>query len=226
MKASVCQHQSLDVFAHNKLSSLLDTGKPLEQILAKSVSAHVQRQTSLSFICSPVEKYVDGKGVSSLLQATYVLAFRALRMLINFREGVGLRSMAELPDHMANYELCMSDSSTSAPFCAAHGGTLWEYMSRPGNEATQTAFSAAMVVYERTFPPNLILQGTAFAVGIPNEALTCLSQGSRGKHLKLVASSWTLVEASAQRLDPFCLSIQNFASSWRTCRLPFRTPVK
>jgi hypothetical protein len=80
------------------------------------------------------------------------------------RRGRGddyLRSSAEIPQHMADLDLCMPEDPRSAPLSRAFGvdGTFWDYLAAPGNESRQAAFTAGMVTYDRTFPPDLILDG-------------------------------------------------------------------
>jgi hypothetical protein len=77
-----------------------------------------------------------------------------------------LKSSTELPNHMADLDWSMSDDPKSAPFFRAIGfeGTFWDYLAAPGNEARQAGFNAGMTAFERTFPPDLILEGKFLGV--------------------------------------------------------------
>ena len=63
---------SPDVFANNRLSSGLDTGKSVEELLARlvlSLSVHINMLRDVS----PESKYIGTSGVPSLIEHTYEL---------------------------------------------------------------------------------------------------------------------------------------------------------
>jgi hypothetical protein len=55
-----------DVFANNRLSSALDTGKSVEEILARLASSRVIHGNELT-MCSPEVKHIGTLGISSFL---------------------------------------------------------------------------------------------------------------------------------------------------------------
>jgi hypothetical protein len=73
-----------------------------------------------------------------------------------------LKAAAFLPDMMGDPEWSMLDDAKRAPLSRAFGmhGTLWDLLGAPGNEAKQAYFNAAMVGFERLWPPDLIIRGT------------------------------------------------------------------
>jgi len=63
---------SPDVFANNRLSSVLDTGKSVEELLAKLVSFLLIFNDELR-IASPESKHIGTFGLTSMLEHKYEL---------------------------------------------------------------------------------------------------------------------------------------------------------
>jgi hypothetical protein len=61
---------SPDVFANNRLSSVLDTGKSVEELLARLVLSLLIHINELSIV-SPESKYIGTSGITSLIEHTY-----------------------------------------------------------------------------------------------------------------------------------------------------------
>ena len=61
---------SPDVFANNRLSSALDTGKSVEELLARSVLSLLIHENELSIV-SPDSKHIGTSGIPSLIEHTY-----------------------------------------------------------------------------------------------------------------------------------------------------------
>ena len=62
---------SPDVFANNRLSSVLDTGKPVEELLTKSVSSLLTYRDELRVVVSPESKHIRTAGITSILEHRY-----------------------------------------------------------------------------------------------------------------------------------------------------------
>ena len=63
---------SPDVFANNRLSSVLDTGKPVEELLAKLVLSLLICSNELRIV-SPESKHIGTLGITSILEHVYEL---------------------------------------------------------------------------------------------------------------------------------------------------------
>jgi hypothetical protein len=62
-----------DVFANNRLSSVLDTGKSVEELLARLAGSSMVRVNLLT-IASPESKHVGTHGMASLIELAYELS--------------------------------------------------------------------------------------------------------------------------------------------------------
>jgi hypothetical protein len=63
---------SPDVFANNRLSSVLDTGKSVEELLAKFVPSLLTYNHGLRIV-SPESKHIGTPGMTSILEHQYEL---------------------------------------------------------------------------------------------------------------------------------------------------------
>ena len=63
---------SPDVFANNRLSSVLDTRKPVEELLAKLVPSLLAYDDELRII-SPEAKHIGTPGITSIIEHGYEL---------------------------------------------------------------------------------------------------------------------------------------------------------
>jgi hypothetical protein len=66
---------SPDVFANNRLSSVLDTGKSVEELLAKLVPSPLIFNDELRIV-SPESKHTGTLGMTSILEHKYELLIR------------------------------------------------------------------------------------------------------------------------------------------------------
>jgi hypothetical protein len=66
---------SPDVFANNRLSSVLDTGKSVEELLAKLVPSFLIFSDALRIV-SPESKHTGTLGMTSILEHKYELLIR------------------------------------------------------------------------------------------------------------------------------------------------------
>jgi len=66
---------SPDVFANNRLSSVLDTGKSVEELLAKLVPSLLIFNDELRIV-SPESKHTGTLGITSLFEQVYELLIR------------------------------------------------------------------------------------------------------------------------------------------------------
>jgi hypothetical protein len=66
---------SPDVFANNRLSSVLDTGKSVEELLAKLVPSLLIFNDELRIV-SPESKHTGTLGITSILEHKYELLIR------------------------------------------------------------------------------------------------------------------------------------------------------
>ena len=64
-----------DVFANNRLSSILDTGKSIEELLQRLVSSRAINSNMLTIV-SPEAKHIGTVGITSLIDHVYAAARR------------------------------------------------------------------------------------------------------------------------------------------------------
>lgn len=61
---------SPDVFANNRLSSVLDTGKSVEELLARLVLSILTHNSELRIV-RPESKYIGTSGITSFIEHVY-----------------------------------------------------------------------------------------------------------------------------------------------------------
>ena len=71
---------SPDVFANNRLSSVLDTGKSIEELLQRLVSSRTINSNMLTIV-SPEAKHAGTVGITSLIGHVYAAAHRTLHRI-------------------------------------------------------------------------------------------------------------------------------------------------
>ena len=86
---------SPDVFANNRLSSVLDTGKPVEELLAKWVPSLLTYNDELR-IFSPESKHIGTPGITSFIEHRYKLLVGLLQFYILMR-SIALMRASRLP---------------------------------------------------------------------------------------------------------------------------------
>ena len=153
-----------DVFANNRLSSALDTGKPVEELLARSVASNMIHSTGLTII-SPESKHIETLGITSLIEHVYGLRtklskrFQILMCLYSLDEG--FKSSGYLTETLLDPELGHAFKSNETAFNKAYNvkEDLWTWYEAPGNRLKLTRFGAAMKGVKNMLSPEAILEG-------------------------------------------------------------------
>lgn len=84
---------SPDVFANNRLSSVLDTGKPVEELLAKLVPSLFKLTYCGELrIFSPESKHIGTPGITSFIEHRYKLLVGLLQFYILTRSIASMRA--------------------------------------------------------------------------------------------------------------------------------------
>ncbi|KAL1658046.1 S-adenosyl-L-methionine-dependent methyltransferase [Schizophyllum commune] len=150
-----------NVFAHNRLSSVYDTGKSVEEILKKYVSCHKYRRRE-------PECYTPA--LSSAIRAPPpAFATYPCRSTDEV-----YKSAAHLYDALKDKEYGFSDASDKTVFSYVFKSRdIWEWFEQPGNERHLASFAAAM-------------KGGSISAQNPDNILKTLDWASLPKGAKVV----------------------------------------
>ena len=154
---------SPDVFANNRLSSALDSGKSVEELLARSVPSLLIDNNKLK-IGSPESKHIGTFGIPSLIGHTYGLLTSRFQILMSFYSlDEGFKSSSYLTETLLDPELGHAYESNKAAFNKAHNVEegMWSWFERPDNRLRLARFGAAMSGLKNAIPANAILDGSA-----------------------------------------------------------------
>ena len=156
---------SPDVFANNRLSSVLDTGKSVEELLAKSVLGLFTHDNELRTV-SPESKHIGTLGITSILGHLYdiLIGFSySIDILICFyRLDEGFKSSSYLTETLLDHELGHAYESNKSAFNKAHNvkEDMWTWLERPDNSLRLVQLGAGMTSLKSTSATNSILEGT------------------------------------------------------------------
>jgi hypothetical protein len=156
---------SPDVFANNRLSSVLDTGKSLEELLAKLVLGLFTQNNEL-IIVSPESKHIGTLGVTSILGHLYDiligLSYSIYILICFYRLDEGFKSSSYLTETLLDPELGHAYESNKTAFNKAHNVNedMWTWLERPDNSLRLVRLGAGMTSLKNTSPANSILEGS------------------------------------------------------------------
>ncbi|KAJ3787451.1 O-methyltransferase-domain-containing protein [Lentinula aff. detonsa] len=141
-----------DVYANNRLSSVWDTEKSLEEIKERQV---LSRMTSLKLLTtvadSPMAKFNSTNGIAAL---------------IGHCADEDYKGAGQIADHIMTPETAFEDSPERSPLMTALGydkGSMWSWFEEPSNEMRLRRFGIAMNGVNSLQPPDAILKGFDWA---------------------------------------------------------------
>ncbi|KAI5888463.1 S-adenosyl-L-methionine-dependent methyltransferase [Schizophyllum commune H4-8] len=121
-----------NVFAHNRLSSVYDTGKSVEDILKKFYFIYDHRTSITHYVI-----LVQSSGTRAPLES-------APSRLTSITDEI-FKSAAHLHDALKDKEYGFSDKIDKTAFSYVFKtGNIWEWFEQPGNERRLATFTAAM----------------------------------------------------------------------------------
>ncbi|KAI0260059.1 S-adenosyl-L-methionine-dependent methyltransferase [Gloeopeniophorella convolvens] len=123
---------SPDVFANNRLSSVLDTGKPIDELLA-----------------NPESKYVGTLGITSLMEHVLDEGFKASSYLTE-----------TILDPKTGHAYEVNKTALNRAFNVEED--FWEWIEAPGNRLRLARFGSAMSGIRNMARPDEILEGYAW----------------------------------------------------------------
>ena len=155
---------SPDVFANNRLSSVLDTGKSVEELLAKLVPRLLTYNDELRIV-SPESKHIGTPGITSILEHGYELLIglsSALYLNAVYRLDEGFKASSYLTETLLDPEFGHAYESNKTAFNKAYNVRegLWTWYEAPGNRLHLTRFGAAMNGIKNMAPVETILEGS------------------------------------------------------------------
>ena len=155
---------SPDVFANNRLSSVLDTGKLVEELLEKLVPGLLIFNDELRTV-SPESKHIGTLGITSMLEYKYVSLIDS--RTVSDPDGVysldeGFKTSSYLTETLLDPEFGHSYESNKTAFNKAYNvkEDMWTWYEAPGNRLNLTRFGAAMNGVKNMAPVEALLEGS------------------------------------------------------------------
>lgn len=186
---------SPDVFANNRLSSVLDTGKSVEELLARLVLDPRVSGNELT-IASPESKHVGTHGMASVIEHGYELLTvfaKGIHVLVFFDSlDYVFKSSSYLTETLLDPELGHANEPNKTALNKALGieGDFWDLLESADNRVRLARFGAAMNGLRNMSSADSILEGPRLDIprGFSDHHLTLdyrtcrirLGQASRG----------------------------------------------
>ena len=171
---------SPDVFANNRLSSVLDTGKSVEELLARLAPDPMICRNKLT-TASPESKHVGTDGMASILEHGYELPTgfsKTIHILVVFNSLDSLfKSSSYLTETLLDPELGHANEPNRTALNKALNieGDFWNFLESPDNRIRLARFGAAMNGLRNMSSADSILEGS----------LSDVPRGFLGDHLTL-----------------------------------------
>jgi hypothetical protein len=178
---------SPDVFANNRLSSVLDTGKPVEELLAKLVPNLFTHNDELRII-SPESKHIGTPGITSILGHLYDmlngLSYGIYILICCYRLEEGFKSCSYLTETLLDPELGHAFESNKTAFNKAHNveENMWTWLERPENRLRLAQVGAGMSGLKNISATDSILEGSVTLLRIystPMIPISCFIESRR-----------------------------------------------
>jgi hypothetical protein len=181
---------SPDVFANNRLSSILDTGKSVEELLERLALSPMVSSTELTII-SPESKHIGTLGITSIIEHGYEL-FTLLQDLdlMRFSLDDAFKSSSYLIETLFDTELGHANEANKTALNKARNieGDFWGWLERPDNRLRLARFGSAMNGLRSMSSSDAILEGSVMLRGFASDHLTssyrtgrvCLGKSPRG----------------------------------------------
>ncbi|KAH8978094.1 S-adenosyl-L-methionine-dependent methyltransferase [Lactarius hatsudake] len=143
---------SPDVFANNRLSTVLDTGKPVDELISKWALFGVRLPNTISLmprVFSPESKFIETLGLTSLI--SYIL-------------DEAFKSSSYQTETLLDPEFGHATEPTKTALNKAFGfeGDMWEWIESPNNRLRHARFGDAMINMTNMTPEDAILEGYAW----------------------------------------------------------------
>ncbi|KAH8987945.1 S-adenosyl-L-methionine-dependent methyltransferase [Lactarius hatsudake] len=143
---------SPDVFANNRLSTVLDTGKPVDELISKWALFGVRLLNTISLmprVFSPESKFIETLGLTSLI--SYIL-------------DEAFKSSSYQTETLLDPEFGHATEPTKTALNKAFGfeGDMWEWIESPNNRLRHARFGDAMINMTNMTPEDAILEGYAW----------------------------------------------------------------
>jgi len=148
-----------DVFANNRLSSMMDSMKPSQEVIE-----------------NPVDKHVGTPGVAALIEHTGDVVMKGSAVLKEV-----------LTDEKRGMSDDFHDSPFNVAYKTEK--TFWDWLEEPGNEKHLKRFSAAMAGAAAVDPPNAILMGFDWSTLPLNSLVVDVGGGIGSVTLKIAQTS-------------------------------------
>ena len=156
---------SPDVFANNRLSSVLDTGKSVEELLARFVLYLFIHNYKLRTV-SPESKHIGTFGLTSYIEHVYeflIMHSYNIWVLMCFRSlDIGFKSSTYLTETLLDPEVGHAYESNKTAFNKAYNveENKWSWLELPDNRLRLTRFGASMNGLKNSIPAIAILEGS------------------------------------------------------------------
>lgn len=146
---------SPDVFANNRLSTVLDTGKPVEELIS-----------------NPESKYIGTLGMTTLIGHILDEVFKSSSYLTE----------TLLDPEFAH---ATEPTKTALNKAFGFEGDMWSWFEKPDNKLRLARFGAAMVSVANMTPEDAILEGYAWETLPPNSLVVDVGGGVGSQSLTL-----------------------------------------
>jgi hypothetical protein len=178
---------SPDVFTNNRLSSVLDTGKSVEELMTRLALCWAASSNKLTIV-SPESKHIGTLGMTSIMEHVYVKTAhsgtptQALTHSCSLDEG--FKSSSYLTETLLDPELGHAHATNKTAFNKAHNvdEDYWSWLERPDNRLRLTRFGAAMNGLGNMAPKDAILEGSRLLRGVADHHHLTRNIVSKGTH--------------------------------------------
>ena len=156
---------SPDVFANNRLSSALDTGRSVKELLARFVLSLLIHGSELRTI-SPELKHIGTFGLTSHIEHAYDFpigrSYITWVLMCFHSLDAGFKSSTYLTETLLDPELGHAYESNKTAFNKALNveEDNWSWLERPENRLRLTRFGASMNGLKNSTPAVAILEGS------------------------------------------------------------------
>ncbi|KAJ3895655.1 O-methyltransferase-domain-containing protein [Lentinula edodes] len=140
-----------DIYVNNRLSSVWDTEKSLEEIKERRVLTGMAISKFLTTCHSPMTKFNGTNGIAAL---------------IGHCADEDYKGAGQIADHIMAPETAFEDTPERSPLMTALGydkGSMWSWFEEPSNEMRLRRFGIAMNGVNSLQPPDAILKGFDWA---------------------------------------------------------------
>jgi hypothetical protein len=157
---------SPDVFANNRISSVLDTYKSAAELQAKCVDNDIKIVCTLIHKCSPSEKHAGTPGMAALTTHLCVSSLVLRECVLHFdadvfSTDVSFKAAAFTAEALTRREYALSEDPNKAALNSAFqtDRDVWSWFELPENLGRHRTFQIALEGGKNMFNPRAILEG-------------------------------------------------------------------